>query len=93
MDLLKQYLKRVEKDSQETDRIDVRVYSDILGSCLYIAETDEDLHALKSKGVSEPIYTSDEIQKLKGLSKDSLKEIHKVKEIFEDSKVEEIKEW
>ena len=40
---------------------------------------------------SEAIYPHHEIAELKGLSKESLKAICKVKETFQDSKVEQIK--
>ncbi len=68
-------------------RIAVKVYSEILQAYLWVVDTDEDMH---SQGVSEAIYTADEIKKLKGLSQDSLREIHKVKEVFENSKIKEI---
>jgi len=48
------------------------------------------MHSLRSQNVIEAIYTRDEIKRLKGLSKDSLREIHKVKEAFPESKVEEM---
>lgn len=90
MNLFKKYLNRVEKDLRETDRIAVRVYSEILDCYLWVVETDQDLHSLRSQDAPEAIYTGDEIKRLQGLSKDSLKEIHKIKEVFTDSKVEEI---
>jgi hypothetical protein len=46
---------------------------------------------LRTQSVSEAIYTGDEIRKLKGLSKDSLREIQKAKEVFPESNIEEIK--
>jgi hypothetical protein len=68
----------------------VKVWSEILQDYLWVVDTDKDMHSLRaSQGASEAIYTSGEVKKLKGLSKDSLREIHKVKEIFKDSKVEE----
>jgi hypothetical protein len=89
---LRSWLLEDKNDKKDTSkkRIAYRIYSEILGSYLWIVETDQDLHTLKSRGISEPIYAGDEIQKLQGLSKDSLKELHKVKEIFQDSKIEEI---
>lgn len=73
------------------EKVAYRIYSKILETYLWVVETDQDLHSLKSQGVAGAIYTGEEIQKLKGLGKDSLKEIHKVKEVFENSKVEQIK--
>jgi hypothetical protein len=72
------------------ERVAYKVYSEILQTYLRIVETDQDMYSLRSQGVSEAIYTADEISKLKGIDKDSLKAIHKAKEVFQQSKVEEI---
>lgn len=69
----------------------VKVWSEILQAYLWVVETDQDMHSLRSQGVTEAIYTGDEIKNLKGLNKDSLNQIHKVKKTFESSKVEEVK--
>jgi membrane protease subunit (stomatin/prohibitin family) len=66
-----------------------RVYSEILQAFLWVVDTDEDMKALRGKNVTEPIYTADEIRKLKSTSKEGLKTIHEAKKIFEDSKVED----
>ena len=73
------------------EKVAYKVYSEILLAYLWVVETNEDMHSLRSQGISEGIYTADEIKKLKGLSRDSLKEIHKVKETFEKSKITEVK--
>ena len=74
-------------------KVGIKIYSEILGCYLWVVETDEDMHSLRSQGITEAIYTTDEIRKLKDLSKDSLKEIHKAKEVFPESKVEEIAKY
>ena len=77
---------------QPIEKVAYKVYSEILQTYLWVVETDEDMHSLRSKKVSEAICTGEEIKKLKGLSKDSLREIHKVKQVFPESIVEEIKD-
>ncbi|OGW36958.1 MAG: hypothetical protein A2Y97_10155 [Nitrospirae bacterium RBG_13_39_12] len=72
------------------ERVAYKVYSEILQAYLWIVDTDQDMHSLRSQEVSEAIYTADEIRKLKGGEKDSLKAIHQVKEVFEDSHVDEV---
>lgn len=73
------------------EKVAYKVYSEILQAYLWIVDTDQDMHSLRaSQGVSEAIYTAGEIKKLKCLSKDSLREIYKVKQVFENSKIEEI---
>ncbi len=72
-------------------KVAYRIYSEILQAYLWIAETDEDRHSLKSQGISESIYTSNEMWKLKGVSKEHLKAVHEVKTVFKDSKIEECK--
>lgn len=64
-----------------------KVYSELLGCYLWIVDTDQDMHLLREKGIKEAIYTFEETQRLKGMDKDSLREIHNVKEVFENSKV------
>jgi hypothetical protein len=76
---------------QPVERMAYRVYSEILEGYLWVVETDKDMHSLRGQGISEAVYTADDIKKLNGLSKESLKEIHKVKETFKNSKVEEVK--
>ncbi|MFA4919522.1 MAG: hypothetical protein WC581_09745 [Thermodesulfovibrionales bacterium] len=76
---------------QPIEKVAYRIYSNILQAYLWVTADDKDRETIRaSQGVSEAIYTADEIKKLKGMDKDSLKGIHKVKEVFEDSKVEEI---
>ena len=73
------------------ERVAYRVYSEILEAYLWVVETDHDMHSLRSQGVSEAIYRPDEIKKLKGLDKDSLKAIHNAKKAFAESTIEEVK--
>jgi hypothetical protein len=73
------------------ERVTYKVFSEILQAHLWIVETGQDRGELKSKGIKESIYSNNEIKELKGLYKDSLKEIHKIKEVFENSKIEEVK--
>jgi len=73
------------------DNVAYKVWSEILQAYLWVVDTDQDMHSLKSQGITEAIYKADEIRKLKGISKDSLKEIHKVKEVFPEARVEDIK--
>lgn len=69
-------------------RVAYKVYSEILQAYIWVVQDDKNMEALKSKGVSEAVYTADEIERLKEVDKDHLKAIHKVKETFKDSKIE-----
>ncbi|MDP2754554.1 MAG: hypothetical protein Q8P40_09220 [Nitrospirota bacterium] len=73
------------------EKVAYKIYSEILQAYLWVIETDQDMHSLESQGVKEVIYTHHEIAELKKLSKEDLKEIHRVKEVFPESTVEEIK--
>lgn len=75
---------------QPIEKVAYRIYSSILQAYLWVVDTNEDMHTLRFQGVSEAVYTGNEIKKLRGLRKDSLIGIHRVKEVFENSKVEEI---
>jgi transcription initiation factor IIF auxiliary subunit len=67
-----------------------RVYSEILQAHLWVVETDQDMHSLRSQRIHETIYTGHDVEELKKLPKNLLKAIHSVKEAFPLSSVEEI---
>ena len=70
------------------ERTALKVYSEILQTHLWLVATDEDREALgTSQNVTEAIYTAGEVRRLKGIDEEGLKTVHRVKEIFEDSKV------
>lgn len=71
------------------ERVAYKVWAEILQAYLWVVETAQDMHSLRYQGVTEAIYTADEIKKIRGISKDSLKEIHKVKEVFPGSTIHE----
>ena len=73
------------------EKVAYKVYSEILQGYLWIVDTDHDLSSFGDRGITEAIYTGDEIKKLKRIDKDVLKELHKVKEVFENSIVEQVK--
>lgn len=72
------------------EKISYKVYSEILQGYLWVVDTDKDLHSLRSQGVSEAIYTADEIKMLQGMDKDSLRTLHRAKETFPESTIKEI---
>lgn len=71
-------------------RVAYRIYSEILEAFLWVVNTDEDMKSLRDRSITEPIYTADVIRKLRGIDKEDLKKVHRVKEIFENSQVEEV---
>ena len=74
-----------------TERVAYRIYSNILQAYLWVVADNKDREPIRdSQGVSAAIYTADEIKKLRKLSKEDLREIHKVKETFPESTIEEI---
>lgn len=85
---------RVEKDSLGAGKISpasaYRIDSDLLGCHFWFVETCEDAERLRREGIAETIYTREEIQHLKGVSKEALRAVHAVKEIIEDGVIEEI---
>ncbi len=68
----------------------VKIWSEILQAYLWVVDTDQDMRSLRSQGTIEAIYTSHEIEELKKLSKEELKAIHKVKQVFPESYIEEV---
>jgi len=73
-------------------RVAYRIYSEILEAFLWVVDTDKDITSLRDRNITEPIYTADEIRQFKGITKEDLKKIHKVKEVFEKSKVKEFQQ-
>jgi hypothetical protein len=62
-------------------RIGVRVPSEVLQAELWIVADTADMHSLRSQGIAESVYTAEEIGKLREITKDSLKGIHKVRDL------------
>lgn len=69
------------------EKVAYKVYSEILGCCLWIVNIEKDMKTLRSDGIHDPAYSYEEIRKLKGMNVEGLKVIHKVKETFENAKV------
>ena len=65
-----------------------KLYSDVLGAFLWVAPDESSARHLRD--VAEPIYTADEVRKLKGLSPDGLRAIHRVKIEFKESRVDSV---
>jgi hypothetical protein len=79
-----------KKGKEVSLRVAYKVYSEILQAYLWVVFDEKDTETLRSQDIKEAIYTDDEIRKLKSLDKESLKALHKVKEVFENSKIEQI---
>jgi hypothetical protein len=72
------------------ERVAYRVFSEVLQSHLWVVYGPEDMHAIRTHGISEPVYSAEEIKKLKGASKEDLRTIQEVKTAFPASVVEDI---
>jgi len=71
-----------------TENVAYRLYSDVLGAFLWVAPDESSTQGLGD--VAEPVYIADEVRKLKGLSPDGLRAIHRVKIEFKESRVESV---
>ena len=71
-------------------RVAYKVYSEILQAYLWVTEDTEDMKVLRGQGITEAIYTGEEIEKLNGISKDDLRAIQSVKQAFEGAIVKEV---
>lgn len=69
------------------EKVSYKIYSELLGCCLWVVTDEKDMKTLRNEGITEPIYTHREITELKKLPKGDIKEIHKVKQVFPDAKV------
>lgn len=58
------------------EQVAYKIYSELLGCYLWVIETDRDLADIQA---DEAFYTKDEIRKLHGIDKNTLKVIHEAK--------------
>ena len=77
-------------DNGALNRAAYRIFSDILQAHLWVVPGKEDMETFRKQGITEPIYTRQEIRKLKGVGAKELKAVHIAKEVFENSEVEEV---
>ncbi len=92
MDLMDKYLSRVKPDNKRPKNKPYKIYSKILKDYLWIAATDKELKELVSEGVKEVIYIQAEVSMLieEGVSKEGLEAIHKIKQVFLESRIEDV---
>ena len=76
----------------QAERVAYRVFAENLQAHLWVVYGPDDLKALRRQGVTEAVYTSQEIAELRKLPKGALKTIHEAKEIFPMATIEEVKE-
>jgi hypothetical protein len=72
------------------DRVAYKVYSEILKGFLWVVYGAADMKILREQGVTEAIYTGQDIVELKKLSQEDLKDIYKVKQVFTESTVKKV---
>jgi hypothetical protein len=72
----------VKVSTQGPDRMAYKIYSEILQDHLWVVESASDMHSLRAQGVTEAIYTAQEIAELKGADKEQLQAVHKAKTVF-----------
>ncbi len=80
-----------QKSGTTSKKKTYKIYSKILDAYLWVVATDAEMQKMLAEGVEEPIYTYDDVVKLDGISKEGLKAIHKIKKVFPESTVEDIK--
>lgn len=73
----------------ETGKPYTIIYSRMLDDFLLLVATNQDRDILLAQGVEDTIYTSAEIQKLKGLPPESIKAHHAIKKTSPGSRIEE----
>jgi hypothetical protein len=80
------------KDRNSTVRKSYKIYSKIIKDYLWIVVTDKERKELISEGIRDVIYTQAEVSQMidKGVSKEWLAAIHKIKKAFTGSRIEDI---
>lgn len=92
MDLMEKYLSRVKANNKRPEKKSYKIYSKILDDYLWLVPTDNEMQELVAEGIKETIYTHEEVSRMidEGVSKGGLKAIHKVKQAFPLSSVEDV---
>lgn len=69
------------------ERVAYKVYSEPLQAYLWVVADTEEMTALRSEGITEPVYTHKDIAEILKLPgpKEALKTIHETKKQFENS--------
>jgi hypothetical protein len=72
-------------------RVAVLVYSEVLQAHIWVVAGEKELEALRAQ-VTEPIYTGEEIQKLKKIPRprEALRSINEIKTLFPGSEVNDV---
>lgn len=65
----------------------VKIWSEILQEAIWVVETDRDVASVSADGVTDAIYTAEEIDRLKGTDKTLVIAAHRVKTAFNKSNV------
>ena len=52
---------------------------------LWVVEGEEDREKLRAEGITEPIYTVQEIRSMRGLPREAVIVIHRIKEVFPEA--------
>ena len=89
MNLMLKYL-RMSRELTRKKRVAYRIYSEKLEAYLWVVADENDIEALRPlSNIGEPIYTNDEIQKLKGMdmNTEGLRTIQEIKTTFKEGKV------
>lgn len=73
-------------------KVTYKIYSKILDDYLWLVPTDNEMKKLVTEGITDVIYTKKEVSRMidESVSKEGLKAIHKVKNIFPGSSIEDI---
>jgi hypothetical protein len=79
-----QETKRASDEDRNGERshIAVKVWSELLQAHLWVVADEEDIELFTTHGLRGEIYTTDEIQKLNCMDKNSLKALHTI--LFDD---------
>jgi hypothetical protein len=68
----------------------VKIYSDVLGCHLWIVPTLRDMALLQADGVKDPVYTYDEVNRLKGTPPELLKTVNESKTVMPGNTVKAV---
>ena len=71
-----------ERKNGKHSHVAVKIWSEPMQAHIWVVADEEDIKVFKIHGLTDTIYTADEIQSLNCLDRDSLKDLHAI--LFDD---------
>jgi hypothetical protein len=73
---------QIGREAKKVKMAPIKIFSNLFNEEIWLVAGQEEMEALVSRGVKEPIYMAWEIPALRGKDKESLRAVHLTKKVF-----------